>query len=120
MARTRPAPAVGKDLARRPIPKVTELIDAARDLAHRRECDAADLSSALAAIGVRFGTAPAAGANTVSIGTYGQPLFATAQVLQPIWRYRQRQVRFRIDASFDHALALAALVGQRAAPAVDH
>ncbi|MEV6871695.1 hypothetical protein [Amycolatopsis sp. NPDC051128] len=115
VARARAADAVGKDLARRLIPNVVELIDAARDLAHRRACDAADLSAALAAVGAGFGTAPAAGANTVSVGAYGQPLFATAQVLQPFWRGRQRRVRFNIDASLDHAVALAALVGERAA-----
>jgi hypothetical protein len=115
VARTRPAAAVGKDLSRRLIPKVIELIDAARNLAHRRACDAADLASALAAISERFGTAPSAGANTVSVGAYGQPLFATAQVLQPIWRDRQQRVRLSIDASLDHALALAPLVGERVA-----
>ncbi|MFJ9782547.1 hypothetical protein ACIRSS_23400 [Amycolatopsis sp. NPDC101161] len=113
VARARPAAAVGKDLARRLIPAVVELIDAARDLAHRRACDAADLSNVLAAIGAGFGTTPAAGANTVSVGAYGQPLFATAQVLQPIWRDRQRRVRFSIDATVENALALAALVGER-------
>ncbi|MFJ7219424.1 hypothetical protein [Amycolatopsis sp. NPDC098790] len=115
VARTRPAAAVGKDLARRLIPNVVELIDAAKDLAHRRACDTADLSNLLAAIGAGFGTTPAAGANTVSVGAYGQPLFATAQVLQPVWRDRQRRVRFSIDATVENALALAALVGQRAA-----
>jgi hypothetical protein len=63
---------------------------------------------------VRASVVPALGATTVSVGAYGQPLFATAQVLQPIWRDRQRRVRFSIDASLDHALALAALVGERA------
>jgi hypothetical protein len=115
VARARPAAAVGKDLARRLIPNVVELIAAARDLAHRRACDAADLSNVLAAIGVAFGTAPTAGASTVSVGAYGQPLFATAQVLQPFWRGRQRRVRFSIDATVENALALAALVGERAA-----
>ncbi|WIV60663.1 hypothetical protein [Amycolatopsis nalaikhensis] len=115
VARARPAAAVGKDVARRLIPDVVELIAAARDLAHRRACDAADLSNVLAAIGAGFGTTPEAGANTVSVGAYGQPLFATAQVLQPIWRSRQRRVRFSIDATVENALALAALVGERAA-----
>jgi hypothetical protein len=118
VARTRPAAAVGKDLARRLIPNVVELIAAARDLAHRRACDAADLSNVLAAIGAAFGTTPAEGASTVSVGAYGQPLFATAQVLQPIWRDRQRRVRFSIDATVENALALATLVGERAA--ADH
>jgi hypothetical protein len=118
VARARPAAAVGKDLARRLIPDVVELIAAARDLAHRRACDAADLSGVLAAVGAGFGTTPAAGANTVSVGAYGQPLFATAQVLQPFWRGRQRRVRFSIDATVENALAVAALVGERAA--ADH
>lgn len=118
VARARPAAAVGNDLARRLIPNVVELIDAARELAHRRACDAADLSNVLAAIGAGFGTTPAAGASTVSVGAYGQPLFATAQVLQPFWRGRQRRVRFSIDATVENALALAALVGERAA--ADH
>ncbi|WIX85770.1 hypothetical protein [Amycolatopsis sp. DG1A-15b] len=54
----------------------------------------------------------------MSVGAYGQPLFATAQVLQPFWRGRQRRVRFSIDATVENALALAALVGERAA--ADH
>jgi hypothetical protein len=118
VARARPAAAVAKDLTRRLIPNVIELIDAAQDLAHRRACDAADLSNILAAICAGFGTTPAPGASTVSVGAYGQPLFATAQVLQPFWRGRQRRVRFSIDATVENALALAALVGERAA--ADH
>ncbi|MEA5367222.1 hypothetical protein VA596_47380 [Amycolatopsis sp., V23-08] len=39
-------------------------------------------------------------------------------MLQPIWRGRQRRVRFSIDATVENALALAALVGERAA--ADH
>ncbi len=112
VARSRPATEVASDLRRRLIPKVTELIDAARDLAERRRRDAADLSNVLDAIGTAFGTQPKPGAHTVSVGAYGQPLFATAQVLQPLWRDGQHRVRFSIDASPDHALALAELVGQ--------
>ncbi|WP_410626243.1 hypothetical protein [Amycolatopsis sp. cmx-8-4] len=115
VARNRPAAEVASDLRRRLIPKVIELIDAARDLAERRRRDAADLSSVLDAIGTRFGAQHRPGAHTVSVGAYGQPLFATAQVLQPLWRDGQHRVRFSIDASPDHALALAELVGDRMA-----
>ncbi|MGK3208600.1 hypothetical protein [Amycolatopsis sp. MEPSY49] len=72
----------------------------------------------IVAIGAGFGTTPAAGASTVSIGAYGQLLFPTAQVLRPFWRDRQRRVRFSIDATVENALAFAALVGERAA--ADH
>ncbi len=115
VARSRPAAKVASDLRRRLIPKVTELIDAARDLAERRRRDAADLSSVLDTIGAAFGVQPRPGAHTVSVGAYGRPLFATAQVLQPLWRDGQHRVRFSIDASTDHALALAELVGHRIA-----
>ncbi|MFB9686136.1 hypothetical protein [Amycolatopsis plumensis] len=40
-------------------------------------------------------------------------------MLQPIWRDRQRRVRFSIDARLEHALALAALLGNRVS-SIDH
>ena len=113
MARRRLPQAVGKDLRRRLVPAVYEFLDGARELAAQRHRAAQDLDSVLASVASRLGVQPKAGSSTVSVGSFGRPLFATAQVIQPLWRRGEHLVRFSIDAAPEHALVLAQLLGER-------
>ncbi|WP_158889055.1 hypothetical protein [Amycolatopsis anabasis] len=114
VARSRPPEQVARDLRRRLLPKVRDLLEGARNLAEQRRRDAHVLRAVLESVAARLGADPKPGAHTVAVGEFGRPLYATAQVLQPTWRSSEHIVRFSIDAAPAHALALAELLGDRA------
>lgn len=117
VARARPPQDVGNDLRRRLLPKVIRFFDDARDLADRRRRDATDLHSVLESVAARLGTDVKPNGTSVGIGRFGQPLFATAQVIRPLWRQGEHVVRWSIDTRPDIALALADLLSAQAADA---
>ncbi len=118
---TRPPHDVGMDLRRRLLPKVIRFFGDARDLADRRRRDATDLHSVLESVALKLGTDVKANGKSTGIGEFGQPLFATAQVIQPLWRKGEHVVRWSIDTRPDIALALAGLLATQAAKAAsDH
>ncbi|WP_410585426.1 hypothetical protein [Amycolatopsis sp. lyj-108] len=118
---TRPPQDVGKDLRRRLLPKVIQFFGDARNLADRRRRDATDLHSVLESVAIKLGADVKPNAKSAAIGKFGQPLFATAQVIQPLWRQGEHVVRWSIDTRPDIALALADLLATQAAQAAsDH
>lgn len=118
---TRPPHDVGMDLRRRLVPKVIRFFDDTRDLADRRRRDATDLHSVLESVALKLGTDIKPNGKSTGIGRFGQPLFATAQVIQPLWRKGEHVVRWSIDTRPDIALALADLLATQASKAAgDH
>ncbi|OXM47508.1 hypothetical protein CFP75_23785 [Amycolatopsis alba DSM 44262] len=111
----RPPQDVGKDLLRRLVPRVIRFFGDARDLADRRRRDATDLHSVLESVAAKLGTDVKPNGTSTGIGKFGQPLFATAQVIQPLWRKDEHVVRWSIDTRPDIALALADLLAAQAA-----
>ncbi|UJW32518.1 hypothetical protein L3Q67_01645 [Saccharothrix sp. AJ9571] len=121
VARSRPACEAGRDLRRRLDLQVRDAVDAAREhrAAHHRRPDGSD--SIVRAVADALGRSPKRGAHSrsVSLGTFNTPLYATAQVVQPLWHPGEHIVRWSIDTSPENALALAEWLRQRAsAPAL--
>ncbi|MFC9249912.1 hypothetical protein [Amycolatopsis thailandensis] len=113
----RPPRDVGMDLRRRLVPKVIRFFGDTRDLADRRRRDATDLHSILESIALKLGTDIKPHGKSTGIGRFGQPLFATAQVIQPLWRKGEHVVRWSIDTRPDIAHRLAELLATQAADA---
>lgn len=107
---TRKPASVAKSLHSRFLPQLLDLTRRAREISDHRAQRAAQLATLADGLSTAAGPDARHGKDSVSLGQFGAPVYMTARVIEPLWR-KESVVRFSIDATPEHATAIAKLLG---------